>query len=55
MVLAIHGKGALALATAAGLGLASMAQAAPLPDLSDWHEAAQKAAKAMQEEYGDPE
>lgn len=55
MVLAIHGKGALALATAAALGLASTAQAASLPDLSDWHEAAQKAAKAMQEKYGDPD
>ena len=55
MAAAMYRKSAAALCTAAALSLASAAQAAALPDLSDWHEAAQKAARDMQEKYGDPD
>jgi hypothetical protein len=34
---------------------AAVAQQQSLPDLSGWHEAAQKAAKAMNEKYGAPD
>lgn len=55
MAAAMDRNRAIALCTAAAVGLASVVQAAPLPDLSGWHEAAQKAAKDMQAKYGDPD
>ena len=42
-------------ALAVSLAIPLTAQAAPLPDLSGWHEASQDAAKKMQEKYGDPD
>ena len=45
----------LALTTGMAVALPSAAISAELPDLSDWHEAAQEAAKDMQEKYGDPD
>ena len=45
----------LALITGMALALPSAAWSAALPDMFDWHEAAQEAAKDMQEKYGDPD
>ncbi len=46
---------ALIPATALATLFAASLQAAPLPDLSDWPEASQEAAKHMMETYGEPE
>lgn len=53
----MHKAIAFLTSTAAGLAMAGAvaAQDAQLPDLSDWHEASQAAAKDMVEKYGQPD